>query len=207
MSRKHNPEALPISGELPYYSLCSRLEPQAQTSTRTSDSVCAGLLGGPTLSGGRYSPSKARVPPGGTPAMLKPQRADDYGADGVTDDEANQDGANVQEIHQGSPSGARISRATVANRCPGSYSLARNPWTVPVSSGWATHGWSARTGWSSCGRSRRTCSRRRSGRSGSVTCRASPQTYISYMLLHRNYKCFLESEHRQVFSPYGQGRW
>jgi hypothetical protein len=52
--------------------------------------------------------------------MLKPQRADDQGADGVADDEADQDGADVQEIHWGSPSGARISRATVANSCPGS---------------------------------------------------------------------------------------
>ena len=45
----------------------------------------------------------------GVSAMLKPYYSDDQGADGVTDDYADQDGADIQQIHRPPPSVVCIS--------------------------------------------------------------------------------------------------
>jgi hypothetical protein len=45
----------------------------------------------------------------GASAMLKPYYSDDQGADGVTDDSADQDGADIQQIHRPPPSVVCIS--------------------------------------------------------------------------------------------------
>ena len=45
----------------------------------------------------------------GVSAMLKPYYSDDQGADGVTDDSADQDGADIQQIHRPPPSVVCIS--------------------------------------------------------------------------------------------------